>query len=288
MQADLFAEARRGRADAPEVLEALEVDYTPVAVAVQLLVALIAEANLPTPSRILDPSAGSGCWPRAARAVFGEQPFIVGVEPRASESQNIRDACNEAHTLDCATYLATLPGAPVVGPPPRPRMSPFDLICTNPPFSAFESSCFWPLEFLRAGLLHADSFVVFYGLTQWGQSDDAVTAMRAWPPSLCLRLGGRPQHRGKGTKRLAKIPKSRQVPGGPTHELRDNGGDSREYCAWVWSARDGRERRGGLPSWRTVQLPVLDAPLRQWLPDDVPGLRPIDQALVERLRGELQ
>lgn len=267
MQADLFAEARRGRADAPEVLEALEVDYTPVAVAVavQLLAALVAEVNLPTPSRILDPSAGSGCWPRAARAVFGEQPFIVGVEPRASETPNIRAACNESHTLDCATYLATLPGAPIVGPPPRPRMSPFDLICTNPPFTAFEAGFFWPLEFLRAGIIHADSWVVLYGLTQWGQSDKAAPAMRAWQPSLQLRLGGRPQHRGKG-----------------------NGADSREYSAWCWSARDGRERRSRLPSWRTVQLPVLDAPLRQWLPDDVPGLRPIDQALVERLRGELQ
>lgn len=266
-QAGLFEQERRGRTDSPDVLEALEVDYTPIAVAVQLLAALVVEVDLPTPSRVLDPSAGSGCWPRAARAVFGAEPYIVGVEPRASEAANVGAACNEAHTLDCATYLSTMPGAPRVGTAsgPRSRMSPFDLICTNPPFTAFESSFFWPLEFLRAGLLHADSWIVLYGLTQWGQSDKAVTAMQAWQPALQLRLGGRPQHRGRG-----------------------NGADSREYCAWCWSALDGRERpRGRRPSWRTVQLPVLDAGLRTWQPDDVPGLRAVDPALVERLRGEL-
>lgn len=271
----LFGEDRRGRIDAPEVLEEHEADYTPLPVALQLLLALREEVDLPTPTRILHPSAGSGCWPRAARAAFGSEPYIVGVEPRVNEATNIAAACDEAHSLYIADYLATRP-------------EPFDLIADNPPFSAFESDFFWPLEFLRAGLLHADSWIVLYGLTQWGQSDKADTAMQAWQPALQLRLGGRPQHRGKGTKRWAKISKKHLVPGGPTHELRENGGDSREYCAWCWSAKDGRERlRGCRPSWRTVQLPVLDAPLRQWLPDDVPGLRPADPALVERVRGDL-
>jgi len=263
-QCSLYGEVRSGRTDAHEVLVELEVDYTPVPCAVQILVGLAAEVRLLTPRRILDPSAGSGCWPRAARAVFGAGevlPFIVGVEPRASEAANIAAACDAAYTLDCAGYLEQVKAATL----PARVSAPFDLIATNPPFSAFEAGFFWPLEFLRAGIIHADSWVVLYGLTQWGQSDKATPAMRAWQPSLQLRLGGRPQHRGKG-----------------------NGADSREYSAWCWSARDGRERRSRLPSWRTVQLPVLDAPLRQWLPDDVPGLRPIDQALVERLRGELQ
>ncbi len=92
-QAHLFGAA--GRTDAPDVLAELEVDYTPVAVAVQLLLGL--KRWTWDKPRILDPAAGSGCWGRAARAVFGADAYLVGVEPRASERANVAAAYDEAH-----------------------------------------------------------------------------------------------------------------------------------------------------------------------------------------------
>lgn len=272
----LAPERLTGRTDDPAVLEALEVDYTPAGVAVQLLLAALA-LGVPQPRRALDPSAGSGGWGRAMRAVFGPDVHLVGVEPRESEAANLVAAYDEAHTTTCDEYLRDARG----------NTPPFDLVATNPPFSAFKATCFWPIEILRAGVVHAQSWIMLYGLTQWGQTDAAEAAMRAWPPVLQLRLGGRVEHRGKSTQRLAKIPKRRRVPGGPTHEWRKNGGDSKEYSAWLWSCEDGRTRRERYPSWRTVQLPVLHTDLRRWSPEDIPGCSPIDPALVQRIRGEL-
>ncbi|MBL9102142.1 MAG: hypothetical protein JNL82_14355 [Myxococcales bacterium] len=232
-----------------------EADYTPVGVALQLLAALHEEVDAQRsrgafkPERILDPSAGSGCWGRAARALWPDA-YIIGVEPRASERENILAAYDEAHTMYCAEYLATGPES-------------FDLVATNPPFSvAFGAGTFWPIEFLRAGILHAESFVMLYGLSQWGQGNRSSTPMQAWSPWMQFRLGGRVGHRGDGCN------------------------DLREYCGWSWSAEDGRLRRH-LPSWRTIQLPVLDAPLRRWSPDNVPGTCAVDKVLVDLVRGGL-
>lgn len=244
-----------GRTDTPEVLAAYEVDYTPIAVAVQQVIALVAAFNDQTPRRILDPSAGSGAWPRAVRAVLGEV-HITGVERRGSERANVDAACDETHISLCSDFLKRASEAIRAG-----ALLQYDWVITNPPFTAFEAC--WPLEFLRAGILHADSIVALYGLSQWGQSDGAQTMLRAWSPMLQLRVGGRVAHRGDGKA------------------------DAREYSLWVWSCADGRQRRERQPSWRTVQLPMLTTAQRRWAPDDVPGCRPIDQALVQQLRGGL-
>jgi hypothetical protein len=293
VQADLFGAT--GRTDAPEVLTALEVDYTPPAVAVQLLLALrrtLAEMGVIwTPHFALDPAAGSGCWGRAMRAVWPDL-HLMGVEPRESEAANLRAAYDAA----------------MVGRADDIAGKMFDFIASNPPFSAFgaPSLCedadevdgredqrapFWPTSFARRHLLTSGGIVLMYGLSQWGQSADAAEHMRDWPPFLQLRCGGRPQHRGVGTKRWAPIPKSRRVPGGPTHEWRKNGGDSREYSGWVWRRADFDRIQALLktgkptprPSWQTVQLPVLPAELRQWHPTAIPGSYPIDPALVAEI-----
>ena len=256
MQPDLFTSARAGRTDAAEILTDLEVDYSPEAVAVQCLLALFDRLIVPDSIvDVLDPSAGSGVWPRAARVVLGRGRFpqtrplrIHGVEIRPSEEANLASAC-DTYAIGSALGPAVRAGAP------------YDLIITNPPFTAFADGG-WPENFAERGLLREDGIVALYGLSQWGQSEAAAEMLRRWPPSKQLRLGGRPQHRGDGK------------------------GDAREYCLWVWHEEMRHSaHRSRRPTWSTEQLPVLPADLRRWRPDAVPGTRPIDPSLVEMIRG---
>lgn len=237
-----------------DTLAALEVDYTPPAVAVQCLIALRTEIDAAgvvwSPRRALDPAAGSGCWGRAMRAVLGPDVELVGVEPRTSEEANF-DTYDAAFALELARFIECVRG----------RCKPFDFVATNPPFSGFAPEGFWPLALLEAGLLHAGSIVALLGLSQWGQSAEAVPMLRCWSPVLQLRLGGRPAFR----------------PDGQT--------DAREYSLWVWSCADGWSRpMGARPSWRTVQLPTLPTGLRRWSPSAVPGTYPIAPALVAEIQ----
>lgn len=239
-QAHLFGAA--GRTDDPEILAELEVDYTPVAVAVQLLLTL--ERTVAPGPRILVPSCGSGCFARAARAVF-PGCYIVGVEPREAEASNVAAACDEAYTMTLAEYLDTN------------ATRPFDLIADNPPFSAFEE--FWPGLLLAEDLVANGGIVAFYGLSQWGQSAAAAALLRRWSPSWQRRLGGRPAHRGDGQT------------------------DARNYSFWGWDAED-IEPLGARPRWTCEQLPELPSALRQWSPSAVPGTYPIEPALVDEIR----
>lgn len=248
MQANIFGNT--GRTDDAETLAALEVDYTPPAVAVQLLLALrreLADLGLSAGTgHALDPSAGSGCWGRAMRAVLGPDVLLVGVEPRESEALNVRRTYDEGHCYDFRSIL-------------RLHRWSYDLVATNPPFSAFEPGEFWPMALHEAGLLHPCSIVALLGLSSWGQSEGAAGSLRAWSPALQLRLGGRAAFRG----------------GGQT--------DAREYSLWVWSCADRSRCIGRRPSWRTVQLPALPTALRRWSPAAVPGTYAIDPALVAEI-----
>lgn len=251
MTIDLFG-APAGRTDDADTLAALEADYTPPAVAVQCLLGLQATLHdlgvVFAPRRALDPAAGSGCWGRAMRAVLGPSVGLVGAEPRATEAANLA-SYDAGLTMDFAALLRT-------------GMPPFDLVITNPPFSAFEPANFWPLQLLESGLLHSGSVVALLGLSSWGQSEGAAATLRAWSPALQLRLGGRPAFRADGQT------------------------DAREYSVWVWSTADGRLRpMGARPFWRTVQLPTLPTGLRRWSPSAVPGTYPIDPELVAEIRG---
>lgn len=265
-QAQLFGAP--GRTDSPSELKEKEVDYTPIPVCLQVLLALLGcVADRP---RILDPAAGSGAWCRAARAVF-PGCWIIAVEPRESERANLEAAADEVFIGTFEEYLATQP-------------EPFDLIAGNPPFSAF-SKHFWPGLILKHGLLKPSGSISFYNLSQWGQAADSSSHLRVWSPSFQYRVGGRVEHRGKGTKTWTKIPKSKRTPGGPTHEWRENGGDSREYCHWVWHS-DLRPHSLGMrrPRWVAEQLPEMPIGYRQWLPASVPGTYPIDSSLVDEIR----
>jgi hypothetical protein len=267
MTLDLFTGAT-GRTDDGATLAALEVDYTPPAVAVQLLLGLREVIRWQREVKLdvrcaLDPAAGSGCWGRAVRAVFGESAQLVGVEMRPSEEANLAAAYDTSFILTLERFVECARGG----------VQRFDLVAGNTPFTAFgtDDRAFWPTLLLDAGLLTDHALVAFYGLSQWGQSAEAQQHIAAWCPWLQLRLGGRPAHREDGKT------------------------DAREYSLWVWSVADRRLRQmrdrnavGPVPlptraSWRTVQLPALPVEYRRWSPTAVPGTYPIDPALVAEI-----
>ena len=269
MTFDMFT-GQTGRTDDAETLAALEVDYTPPAVAVQMLLALRAElgslvpgwagiGSRRWPAHALDPSAGSGCWGRALAAVFSDKvPRLWGCEPRETERANVSAAYDEVYFSDLEDFVATLGARPYADPrngwPPR-----VDLVATNPPFSAFATG--WPVLLRDAGWLQDDAVVALYGLSQWGQSEDAIAGLRRWCPALQIRIGGRIAHRGDGKA------------------------DAREYSLWVWAMHGGKAQPAGRMGWRTVQLPALPTALRRWSPSAVPGTYPIDATLVSEIAG---
>lgn len=250
-----------GREDTPEILDELEVDYTPTPVAVALLLA----CGVSRPSRMCDPAAGSGVWGRAARAIWGASTHLTGVEPRASETANLGRAY-DAHYVGTFEQFAE-----------NWRGGFFDLVATNPPFSAFERR--WWSACRR--LLAPSGTVCFLGLSQWGQSEEAWPLLQEWSPSLQVRLGGRVAFRRVGETRRVPIPKDRRVAGGPTHEDRRNSTDSREYSLWVW-----RHAELGLHSWTTTQLPPFPSKYRRW--ETVPGTYEVDPGFVASVRALLE
>lgn len=222
-----------------------EADFTPVAVAVQLLLVLRRLMGPRLVRRALDPSAGAGCWGRAMRAVLGPDVYLYGVEKEPDEAPHLRAAYDGWQTSTLERAVA--PGR-------------FDLVATNPPFSSFARN--WPAALFDAGWLADDALVAFYGLSQWGQSADAIPMLRAWPPHWQIRCAGRVAHREDGKA------------------------DSREYSLWVWCVADRGERL--YPSWTTVQVPdVLSTERRRWRLESVPGTCPIEPQLVEQIRRYL-
>lgn len=254
-QAALFGAT--GRTDSAEVLADLEVDYTPVGVAVQMVLALLGNfPRLSVANAILDPSAGSGVWGRAVRAAYdyfgaAHPPMTFGSDTRASERANIRAAYDSAHGLPFAELVDR---DTHLSPCLLPR---FDAVITNPPFSAFESG--WWLDLLRRGWLADRAVVAFLGLSQWGQSQAAEALLREWSPALQIRAGGRIAYRGDGKA------------------------DAHEHSLWVWSTKHGRCVGPARPRWQVDQLPVLPTSLRRWSPEAVPGTYPIAPELVEQI-----
>lgn len=246
---NLFGEG--GRTDDAKVLKAKQVDYTPIPVVLQLLLALF-ELRALTVRRYLDKAAGSGAWGRAMRALC-PTAHLIGIEDRASERKNVEAAYDTAIIGD--TERLDSIGAPV------------DLDATNPPFRAFgvrskddeERGPFWPEMARYRGWLAPAGMAAMYGLSQWGQAAEHQELHRVWCPSLQIRVGGRIAHRG--TK----------------------AGDQREYSLFVWDMAD-RRRNLRRPTWEVVQLEALPDALRFWEPGSVPGTYPVSPELVEQVR----
>ena len=237
-----------GRTDDDATLAELEVDYTPVGIAVQIVdqvMRRLPPASTRRPLRVLCPAAGSGVFARAARAVI-PGCSVFWVEPRESEAAGLELAADEGIVgrFD--------PGklAEYVGP--------FDLVIDNPPFSWFASAMWCDIR--EAGLLTDRGVIAFVGLSQWGQGRASRDVLARWWPSLQLRVTGRPAFRGDGKT------------------------DAREISAWCWRSRSIWEDGGGAGEWRTVQMPPLPPGLLRWDATAVPGTFEIDATLVEEVR----
>lgn len=265
-----------GRTDAPEVLAEAEVDCTPAAVAVQLGLIAAEEPRIVDAKVIADVGAGSGIWGQVAGLV-APKAQILGLEKRESEIPGLcqrGDYDRIVHAPFSTEAIRALADGLKIG-----------AVLSNPPFSvAFAPKAPWWLALRDAGVLADDAIIGLFGLTQAMQGDKAVQVLRRWSPALQIRCGGRPEFRPHGGRTWAPIPKKRRVPGGPTHEWRENGGDSREYCLWLWDMRYGHDLRR--PSWRVVQAPVLPAELRRWEDGAVPGTMPLEPPLVQRVRDD--
>jgi hypothetical protein len=244
-QAHLFG--GEGRTDSAEVLADHEADYTPTAVALQLFLALVEQVpRVAYAARCLDPAAGSGVWGQVMRAVLDERARIDAIEPRASEVAGLTERHIYTRVANDAFDASKLD--------PDDR---YDVVATNPPFSAFKAG--WWLDLFAAGRLHGEAVVAFLGLSQWGQTKAAEPLLKRWSPTLQIRCGGRPHFRGA-----------------------EDGSDSREYCLWVWI--NGGVKKPVRVGWWTAQLPVLPSELRTWSKSAIPGTYPIDLALIAEVR----
>ena len=237
-----------GRTDDAATLAALEVDYTPTGLAVQIVdqvMRRLPPVSTRRPLRVLCPAAGSGVFARAARAVI-PGCSIFTVEPRVSEAAGLMVAADDGLVgeFDPATL------AEYVGP--------FDLVVDNPPFTWFTSAIWCDIR--DAGLLADRGVIALLGLSQWGQGRASRDVLARWWPALQLRVTGRPAFRGDGKT------------------------DAREISAWCWRSRSVWEDRGDQGEWRTVQMPPLPPGLLRWDSTAIPGTFEIDAALVEEVR----
>ena len=93
------------------------------------------------PARVLDPTAGAGCFPMAARAQW-PRAKIVGCEARAEEEPHLAHHCDQHAIGDFFEE-------------PLHETEPFDLVITNPPFSLIVELLPRCLEFVKPGGLVA-------------------------------------------------------------------------------------------------------------------------------------
>lgn len=113
------------------------------------------------PARVLDPTAGAGCFPMAARAQW-PRAKIVGCEARAEEEPHLAHHCDQHAIGDFFEE-------------PLHETEPFDLVITNPPFSLIVELLPRCLEFVKPGGL-----VAFVCRLTWGDKPEADALWR--PP----------------------------------------------------------------------------------------------------------
>ena len=146
---------------------------------------------------------------------------------------------------------------------PHPRAFRFDAITTNPPFSrAFRRDIDRKTRaILRRAwietcheLLAPGGWLVFVGLTQWGQTLEASGLVKAYPPLLQYRFGGRLSFEEHG------------------------GTDTREYSGWIWQNSYDRPLEARIaadsePEWVVSNGKPLG--VRKWQAGAIPGTYPL-------------
>lgn len=100
-----------------------EADLSPPDMAGQACWALARYLPCPPPRRILDPTAGAGCFPMAARAQW-PGAHITGCEAREEEERHLEAWCDAHHMGDFFCFAED-----------GEDDKSFDLVITNPPFS---------------------------------------------------------------------------------------------------------------------------------------------------------
>ena len=137
-----------------------EADLTPPDMAAQAcweLARIIA-----APKRILDPTAGAGCFPMAASKQW-PNAHITGCEAREEEERHLETWCDVHHMGDFFCFAQD--GEDDKG---------FDLVLTNPPFTLIP-------DLLRAclGLVRPGGLVAFLCRMTFGDSEEADPLFRA-------------------------------------------------------------------------------------------------------------
>lgn len=221
----------------PERLRKFEADFTPLGVVRQmyergcLLTAIDRRNRMKMTTTVVHPNAGCGAYAAALKPLVKDYAVRqVCIEIRPEEREHLLRWTNEVAIGDAISTLSLLPDESV------------DIVADNPAFSMIE-----PLLEALVPKMRLGGYVVFLGLSQWGQSAATIEALhklanRGLPLVEQWRVGGRIKFRGKG-----------------------GGADAREYSHWVFQRREpGVFRTVSWPRWMATQFPELPACDRQW------------------------
>lgn len=204
-----------------------EADLTPGPVVRQALTWI---ANIHEPTRILDPSAGSGVFGQQARTLW-PGAFSWAVEKRGEEKANLKRHYDEVCTGD---FRKVIPGMPH-------EEEPFDLVATNPPFTLFIHLAEHAFRILpRNGVL------MLLGLTDvMARARAKVSWCRENPPTYELRIGGAIKFRNGINPNTGKPYTA----------------DQRSYSWFAWEM-ESRTKPGR--GWYCEQLQMLASAERRW------------------------
>lgn len=256
-------------------LDETETDYTAPEPVIALLRFWLRRAAAPLldPNeevKILDPSAGAGIFGQVLQRLI-PHARTTGVELRGEEDRHLRknytsvaicdfEVWAQEHIAERRRYEAY---CRETRQEPHPRAFRFDAITTNPPFSrAFRRDIDRKTRaILRRAwietcheLLAPGGWLVFVGLTQWGQTLEASGLVKAYPPLLQYRFGGRLSFEEHG------------------------GTDTREYSGWIWQNSYDRPLEARIaadsePEWVVSNGKPLG--VRKWQAGAIPGTYPL-------------
>jgi hypothetical protein len=217
------------------------VDYTPGAVAMQILTRLskrFVEAEGRKPTSFVDTCAGGGVFGQQARKLWcgganAIGPTQIGIEPRKEEFGACRhyDKYIVGRAEDIVDIVDDTLGGGTI-----------DITATNPDFKI------WP-TILRL-YLPRSRWVMLYGTISWGCSEEGAAVFAEFPPFACDRVVGRVHHRGPGLNPETGKPW---------------GADQRDVCCWTWRRGVRHAQPDGMPVWTTTNLPALSSAERKWL-----------------------
>jgi hypothetical protein len=183
--------------------------------------------------RVLDPTAGAGCFPMAVRSEWPGAE-VVACEAREEEEPHLR---HHAHAVHMGDFFKADTGGG------------FDLVVTNPPFSLIPLLLLACLELVVPG-----GYVAFVCRISWGNSKETHPLMLDPPVLASHEFADRWRFRvGINPKTItARCPEGKEY-----------GSDSVGYRLLIWQRPEPKYpvRPGAV---RMVPLPWLPAECRRW------------------------